>query len=293
MNTVNLEISKLHPFEGHPYLVQDNEEMEALTDSIQEQGVISPIIVRPLESGNYEIISGHRRCHAAQKAGLETVPAMITPMSREEAIVAVVDSNLHREHLLPSEKAFAYKMKADAMKHQGKRRKAQEEVWNVAAYFTSGQNVPKSDESRTATEIGEQSGESYKTVQRYIRLTYLIPELLKMVDGGKIAFTPAVHLSYLTQEEQNWVQYAMAEADSTPSVAQAFHLKEQSQAGTLTPESVSEILGQPKANQKERLRIPMDRIRQYFPKGYTNAQMEETIVKLCEGYHRRRMSQER
>ena len=273
---VYLPISQLHPFEGHPFKVQDNEEMDVLVESIQSAGILTPLIVRPMDGkeNKYEVISGHRRLRAAIKAGMETVPAFVTPMSRDAAAIALVDSNLHREHILPSEKAFAYKLKAEAMKRYGKP--------------NLGQVVPDYDATRTTAEIGEASGESYKTVQRYIRLTRLLPELLEKVDEGKIAFTPAVHLSFLSPAEQGWVLDEMERNDCTPSVGQAYHLKEHSMAGTLTKDFVAGLMSQEKANQKERLKIPMERIRKYFPKHYTTAQMEDDIVKMCEARFRSR-----
>ena len=263
----HLPISKLHPFEGHPFKVVDDEEMDQLTWSILTQGLLTPLVVRPLDNGEYEVISGHRRLHACKKAGIETVPALIYAIDRDAAAIALVDSNLHRESILPSEKAFAYKMKMDAIKHQG---------------ITSGQVVQK----WSRDEIAE--NESGRQVQRYIRLTHLLPELLEKVDEGKIAFTPAVHLSYLSPAEQGWVLDEMERNDCTPSVGQAYHLKEHSMAGTLTKDFVAGLMSQEKANQKERLKIPMERIRKYFPKHYTTAQMEDAIVKMCEAQFRRR-----
>ena len=270
----HLPISKLHPFEGHPFKVVDNEEMDQLTWSILTQGLLTPLVVRPLDNGEYEVISGHRRLHACKKAGIETVPALITEMDRDAAAIALVDSNLHRESILPSEKAFAYKMKMDALSRQGKR-----------TDLTLSQNATKLD---TAAEIGKAQGESRDMVYRCIRITHLIPELLQKVDDGKIAFTPAVHLSYLSPAEQGWVLDEMERNDCTPSVGQAYHLKEHSVAGTLTKAFVSGLMSQEKANQKERLKIPMERIRKYFPKHYTTAQMEDAIVKMCEAQFRRR-----
>ena len=270
--TVNLDISKLHPFEGHPYKVLDNEDMEALVESIRTQGVLMPLVVRPMEEDAYEIISGHRRLHACKKAGIGTVPALIYSLDRNAAAIALVDSNLHREHILPSEKAFAYKLKMDALSRQGQR-----------TDLTSRQVVGRLE---TADMIAE--NESGRQVQRYIRLTHLLPELLEKVDEGKIAFTPAVHLSYLSPAEQGWVLDEMERNDCTPSVGQAYHLKEHSMAGTLTRDFVAGLMSQEKANQKERLKIPMDRIRKYFPKHYTTAQMEDAIVKMCETQFRRR-----
>ena len=263
----HLAVDKLRPFDGHPFKVVDNEEMDKLTWSILTQGLLTPLVVRPLENGEYEVISGHRRLHACKKAGIETVPALIYAIDRDAAAIALVDSNLHREKILPSEKAFAYKMKMDAIKHQG---------------VTSGQVVQK----WSRDEIAE--NESGRQVQRYIRLTHLLPELLEKVDEGKIAFTPAVHLSYLSPVEQGWVLDEMERNDCTPSVGQAYHLKEQSMAGTLTRDFVAGLMSQVKANQKERLKIPMERIRKYFPRHYTTAQMEDAIVKMCEAQFRRR-----
>ena len=270
--TVNLDISKLHPFEGHPYKVLDNEDMEALVESIRTQGVLTPLCVRQMEDDAYEIISGHRRLHACKKAGIGTVPALIYSLDRNAAAIALVDSNMHREHILPSEKAFAYKLKMDALSRQGQR-----------TDLTSRQVVGKLE---TADMIAE--NESGRQVQRYIRLTHLLPELLEKVDEGKIAFTPAVHLSYLSPAEQGWVLDEMERNDCTPSVGQAYHLKEHSMAGTLTRDFVAGLMSQEKANQKERLKIPMERIRKYFPKHYTTAQMEDAIVKMCEAQFRRR-----
>ena len=270
--TVNMDISKLHPFDGHPYKVLDDEDMEVLVESIRTQGVLTPLCVRQMEDDAYEIISGHRRLHACKKAGIGTVPALIYSLDRNAAAIALVDSNMHREHILPSEKAFAYKLKMDALSRQGQR-----------TDLTSRQVVGKLE---TADMIAE--NESGRQVQRYIRLTHLLPELLEKVDEGKIAFTPAVHLSYLSPTEQGWVLDEMERNDCTPSVGQAYHLKEHSVAGTLTRDFVAGLMSQEKANQKERLKIPMERIRKYFPKHYTTAQMEDAIVKMCEAQFRRR-----
>ena len=277
---IAIPIAKLHPFEGHPYKVLDNEEMEALTESIHTEGILSPLIVRPLEgTDEYEVISGHRRLHAAQRAGLSEVPALVYEISREEAAIMLVDSNLHREHILPSEKAFAYKLKADALNHRGER-----------TDLTSGQVGPK---LRSDEMIAEESGESRKQVQRYIRLTYLIPELLQLVDDGKIALTPAVELSYLPEKAQTCLLEEMRRNDCTPSLSQAVRLKKEYQAKTLTVPKLHSIMGEEKANQKDRLKIPMERIRKFFPKSYTPIQIEEAVVKLCEKDYRRRTEQER
>lgn len=277
---VAISIEKLHPFEDHPYKVLDNEEMEALTESIHTEGILSPLIVRPLaDTDEYEVISGHRRLHAAQRAGLSAVPALVYEISREEAAIMLVDSNLHREHILSSEKAFAYKLKADALNHRGER-----------TDLTSGQVGPK---LRSDEMIAEESGESRKQVQRYIRLTYLIPELLQLVDDGKIALTPAVELSYLPEKAQTYLLEEMRRNDCTPSLSQAIRLKKEYQAKTLTVPKLRSIMGEEKANQKERLKIPMERIRKFFPKSYTPNQIEEAVVKLCENNYRRRTEQER
>ena len=271
---IPLRTDKLYPFAQHPFKVLDDEDMAELVESIRTHGVLTPLLVRPAKPGTYEVVSGHRRLHACKKLGIETVPTLISTMEREDAIIALVDSNLHREKLLPSEKAFAYKMKLEAMNRQGQR-----------TDLTSTQVVSK---LRTNEIVGEAGGDSRETVRRYIRLTHLLPELLQKVDEGQIAFTPAVHLSYLSPAEQGWVLDEMERNDCTPSVGQAYHLKEHSMAGTLTKDFVAGLMSQEKANQKERLKIPMERIRKYFPKHYTTAQMEDAIVKMCEAQFRRR-----
>lgn len=260
-------MAKLHPFEGHPYKVLDNEEMEVLTESIHIEGVLSPLIVRPLEgTDEYEIISGHRRLHAAQRAGLSEVPALVYEISREEAAVMLVDSNLQREHILPSEKAFAYKLKMEAMNHQG----------------TSGQPGQKwSREGISETDSGRQ-------VQRYIRLTKLIPGILQMVDIGKISLTPAVEISYLKPQEQDNLLYTMESEDCTPSLSQAKELHRQSQAGILDMDSIFQILSQRKPNQLENFKIPMEKIRKFFPKSYSQQQIENAIVSALQREARRK-----
>ena len=270
----NIAIEKLLPFEGHPFKVQDNEEMNALIESIQEQGILSPLIVRPKENteDEYEIVSGHRRFRAAVKAGIKEVPALIVPLDRDAAAIAVVDSNLHREHIFPSEKAFAYKLKAEALRHQGKR-----------SDLTSAQLGPK----LTVEKISE--NDSATQVKRYIRLAKLIPHILDMVDKGRIAFTPAVELSYLQPKEQAMLLSEMEYSDCTPNLSQAQRLKALSMQGLFTKEQLSAIMSEEKANQKERVKIPVERIQKYFPKDYTTTQMEETIVKLCEAYHRKHL----
>ena len=266
-----IPLEKLQPFKNHPYKVEDNEEMEALVESIKESGILSPLIVRPINENEYEVISGHRRLHAAKKAGILEVPALIYTLDRDAAAIAVVDSNLHREHILPSEKAFAYKLKMAAMSHQG---------------VTLSQVATKSD---TAAEIGKETGESRDQVFRYIRLTNLIPEVLQYVDDGKIAFTPATELSYLAKQEQRDLLDTMESEDCTPSLSQTRQLKCLSQDGRLNMDVIFAILTEEKANQKEKLKIPMERVRNFFPKDYTAAQMEETIVKMCEERYRKKM----
>ncbi len=272
----NISIEKLHPFENHPYKVQDNEEMERLAESIKAHGIVSPIIVRPLENttDEYEIISGHRRVMASRKAGITEVPALVVSLDRDAAAIVLVDSNLHREHILPSEKAFAYKMKAEAMSHKG---------WRTD--LTSGQVVPKSDDNRTTAQIGADMGDSYKTVQRYIRLTNLIPEILQYVDDGRISFTPAVELSYLNEQEQYDLLEQMELNDCTPSLSQACRFKKMSQEQGLTPEVIATVMSEEKANQREMFKVPMERIRQYVPNANAK-QAEDFVLKACEHYRK-------
>ena len=276
-NIEMIQLDRLKPFENHPYKVVENEEMNNLTQSINENGILSPIIVRPIENGEYEIISGHRRLFAGKQAELTKIPAMVCEMDRDTAAVTLVDSNLHRENILPSEKAYAYKLKAEALSHQGKR-----------TDLTSGQFVPKSDDNRTSAEIGEPYGESYKTVQRYIRLTNLHPKLLEYADEGRIAFTPAVELSYLNDIEQQDLIEIIESEDCTPSLSQAVRMKKLSQQGLLTDDKILEIMSEEKANQKERIKIPTERVRKFFPKSYSNTQIEEVIIKLCEAHYKRK-----
>ena len=280
-NIQKIDVTKLKAFENHPYKVKDDEEMELLTDSIKEHGILSPIIARPLENGEYEIISGHRRLFASKRAGLTEVPALIVEMDRDNAAIALVDSNLHRDNISPSEKAFAYKLKMEAMSRQRYR-----------SDLTSGQVVPKSDDNRTSAEIGEAYGESYKTVQRYIRLTNLHPKLLEYVDEGRIAFTPAVELSYLNDIEQMDLIQTIESEDCTPSLSQAVRMKKLSQAGELDDDKIFEIMSEEKANQKERIKIPTERVRKFFPKNYTNSQIEDEIVRLCEAHYKRKKRQQ-
>ena len=275
-NMQKLDVTKLKEFENHPYKVKHDDEMEMLIESIKEHGILSPIIARPFENGEYEIISGHRRLFASKRAGLTEVPALVVEMDRDNAAIALVDSNLHRDNVSPSEKAFAYKLKMEAMSRQGHR-----------TDLTSGQLVPKSDDNRTSAEIGEAYGESYKTVQRYIRLTYLHPTLLEYVDEGRIAFTPAVELSYLNDIEQQDLIQTIESEDCTPSLSQAVRMKRLSQQGLLDDDKILEIMSEEKANQKERIKIPTERVRKYFPKEFTNTQIEDTIIRLCENYYKK------
>ena len=271
-----ININKLHPFDGHPFKVRDDEEMNNLIESIQTQGIAEPLIVRPLENSadEYEVISGHRRLRAAQKAGLNEVPAFIHAINRDEAAIMLVDCNLHRGQLLPSEKAFAYKLKYDAMKRQGK-----------AIDFTLGQIVPKSDTPRTTALIGAEEGESYKTVQRYIRLTNLIPELLDKMDEGKIAFSVGVELSYLDEPLQRSLLYEMESLDCTPSYAQSVRMHKDYVAGRLGTESIGAIMAEPKPNQKETLKFPVEELRRFAPRA-TERQLSEFVMKACEHYAR-------
>ena len=270
----NIRTDKLHTFEGHPFQVLDDEDMNSLTESIKTQGIISPLIVRPIENTDeYEVVSGHRRLHAAVKAGLTEVPALIYPLDRNEAMIAVVDSNLHRERILPSEKAFAYKMKMEAMKAQGKR-----------TDLTLSQAATKSD---TAAEIGKARNESRDQVFRYIRLIHLVPELLQKVDEGVIALSPAVELSYLSEEQQNILLDAIILNDCTPSHAQSIRMKKAAQQGTLSSDSIYEIMAEEKANQAERISFKVQDLKAFFPKNYTQKQMTDTILKLLYEHQRR------
>ena len=272
---VAIPVEKLRPFNGHPFKVKDDDEMNTLIESIQTQGVLSPLIVRPIENTDeYEVISGHRRLHAAQKAGITEVPALIYALDRDAAAIAVVDSNLHREHILPSEKAFAYKLKYEALKHQG----------------TSCQVGAK---LRTDEQIAENANESARQIQRYIRLTYLIPEFLEKMDKNEIALSVGVELSFLDESSQREVLEQCAINDCTPSYSQAWRMHRADREGTLTTAVIQTIMSEEKANQKARLKIPMERIRKFFPQGYTAAQIEDAVVKLCERDYRRRTDRER
>lgn len=271
----NISINKLHEFRDHPYQVLDNEGMNSLIESVQQQGIMTPLIIRPLEgtTDEYEIISGHRRFRAAQKAGLAEVPAFIRPVSRDEAAIMVVDSNLHREHLLPSEKAFAYNLKAEALKHQGQR-----------TDLTSEQLAPK-----LSTElIAEQEGTSKDTVKRYIRLTKLIPDILKMVDEQRIAFSVGVELSYLTEYEQQDLFETIELEDKTPSLSQAIQMKKLSQSGKLDSDTISKIISEEKPNQREKISFQYDVLSKYFPKNFTPQDIYKRLLKLAQDDYRRR-----
>lgn len=269
----NIPIEKLRPFENHPYKVQDNEEMDALAESIKAHGVVSPIIVRPLENttDEYKIISGHRRVMASRKAGITEIPALIVSLDRDAAAIVLVDSNLHREHILPSEKAFAYKMKAEALAHQG---------WR--SDLTSCQVGAK---LRTDEQIAADANDSARQIQRYIRLTNLIPEILQYVDEGRISFTPAVELSYLNEQEQYDLLEQMELNDCTPSLSQACRFKKISQEEGLTPEVIATVMSEEKANQREMFKVPMERIRQYVPNANAK-QAEDFVLKACEHYRK-------
>ena len=254
----HLAVDKLRPFEGHPFKVVDNEEMDQLTWSILTQGLLTPLVVRPLDNREYEVISGHRRLHACKKVGIETVPALIYAIDRDAAAIALVDSNLQREHILPSEKAFAYKLKLEALKHQG----------------TSSQVGTK---LRSDEMIAQQTGDSRNQVQRYVRLTNLIPGILQKVDEGRIALTPAVELSYLTDAEQEDLLETMESEDCTPSLSQAIQMKALSQSGQLDMDKIFSIMTQPKANQQEKISFKVSELRDFFPRHYTAAQMMQEI----------------
>ena len=260
-----ISTDKLHPFPAHPFKVQDDEDMEQLIQSIQSQGVLTPLVVRPLDNSEYEVISGHRRLHACRKTGIKTVPALIYSLDRDAAAIALVDSNLHRERILPSEKAVAYKLKMDALSKQGKR-----------TDLTSDQVGPKLTAATLSSE------DSASQVKRYIRLTHLIPGILSMVDEGRISLTPAVELSYLKEAEQKDLLETMESEDCTPSLTQAIQLKQASLQKTLNMDMIFAILRQPKANQQEKIVLKVNDIRRYFPQNYTTIQMTNDIMKGLE-----------
>ena len=270
-----IPLSELHAFEGHPFRVVDDEEMQKVVDSVKEFGILTPLIARPDPYGGYEIISGHRRLHASELAGLESVPVIVREMDDDEAIICMVDANLQRENILPSERAWAYRMKLDAMKHQGKR-----------TDLTSGQIGQK---LKTSAEIvAAQAGESYKQLQRYIRLTELQPELLDMVDSKKLAFNPAVELSYLKPDEQKDFLEAMDAAQTTPSLSQAQRIKKLSQAGMCTLDAMCEVMNEEKKDDLGKVTISHEVLRKYFPRSYTPKQMEAQIIKLLDQWQKRK-----
>ena len=273
----NISISELIPFKDHPFKVVDDEAMLRTTESIAQYGVLTPLIARPLEDGGYEIISGHRRAHAAELAGLTEVPVLVRQMDDDAATVLMVDSNLQRENILPSERAFAYKMKLEAMKHQGERND-----------LTSGQVGPKSVGEVSRDILAEQTGESSRQVQRYIRLTNLIPELLEMVDQKQISFNPAVELSYLAPEEQETFMAAMDEVQAAPSLSQAQRLKKLAQEGDFTLDSAREIMNEVKKGDLDRVTFRNEQLRKYFPKSYTTQQMQDTILKLLDQWQKKK-----
>lgn len=271
----NINIDLLIPFENHPFKERNGNEQIELLESIKTYGLLEPLIVRPFPGGKYEIISGHRRVNVCRELGIQTVPAIVKELNKDEAVIAMVDANLQREHLLFSEKAFAYKMKLEAMKHQGKI------SCQVGAKL------------RTDEQIAETVNDSGRQIQRYIRLTYLIPELLKMVDENKIAFTPAVEISYLPEKEQKILFDEIEYADATPSLSQAQRLRRFSEQGRLSVDTIFAVLSEEKPNQKEQIRFQAEDIRKYFPRNYSSKEMQETIIKLLEKWHRNRQREER
>lgn len=270
----NISISELVPFKDHPFKVVDDEAMLRTTESIAQYGVLTPLIARPLEGGGYEIISGHRRAHAAEMAGLTEVPVLVRQMDDDAATVLMVDSNLQRENILPSERAYAYKMKLEALKHQGER-----------SDLTSDQLGPK---LRSDEQLAQEAGESRKQVQRYIRLTNLIPELLEMVDQKQISFNPAVELSYLAPEEQEIFMQAMDEVQASPSLSQAQRLKKLAQEGDFTMDAAREIMNEVKKGDLERVTFRNEQLRKYFPRSYTTQQMQDTIIKLLDQWQKKK-----
>jgi ParB family chromosome partitioning protein len=274
----NIALSQIDGFEDHPFKIKDDEEMKRLVESIRDYGVLIPALARPKEDGRYELISGHRRKAACEVLGIETLPVIVREMSREEAVIAMVDSNVQREHVLPSEKAFAYKMKLEAIKRSPGRPK--------------NNSRPMVGNYNAALLVGENANESDRQVQRYIRLTELIPELLTMVDENKIAFRPAVEISYLKPDEQAYLLETIRSEDCTPSLSQAQRLKKISQDGLFTKNTASDILAEEKPNQKEQLRFPVERLRRYFPRDYTPKQMEDTVERLLADWQKKRTQRE-
>ena len=280
-----LPLSELHPFEGHPFQVRDDEEMDKMVDSVKEYGVMTPAIVRPRRDGGYEIVAGHRRCHASRRAGVDTMPCIVRELDDDTAIILMVDSSCQREYILPSEKAKEYQMKLEAIKRQGRR-----------SDLTSGQVGPKLEERRSNQIVAEKAGESVKQVQRFIRLNNLTPDLMQLVDDGRLKTTPAVELSYLTPEEQEEFLSYMEEEGCTPSLSQAQKLKAASKESVLTKDTIHGIMSARSPSVKPRepqLTIAVSKVERYFPKGFSSEQMESTILKLLENYYRKRQDYER
>ena len=280
-----LPLSELHPFEGHPFQVRDDEEMDKMVDSVKEYGVMTPAIVRPRRDGGYEIVAGHRRCHASQRAGVDTMPCIVRDMDDDTAIILMVDSNCQREHILPSEKAKAYEMKLNAIKRQGQR-----------SDLTSGQLGQKISHGVSVEQVADDAGTSIKQVQRFIRLNKLTPDLMQLVDDGRLKTTPAVELSYLTPEEQEKFLSYMEEEGCTPSLSQAQKLKAASKESVLTKDNIHGIMSARSPSVKPRepqLTIAVSKVERYFPKGFSSEQMESTILKLLENYYRKRQDYER
>ncbi len=271
-----LPIAQIDDFPEHPFKVKDDEEMEKLKDSISLYGVLTPVVARRCENGRYELISGHRRKYACKALGIEFTPAIVREMSREEAVIAMVDSNLQREHILPSEKAFAYKMKLEALKCQGKR-----------TDLTSAPMVQKLGDGTSRSSIGNENGESGEQIRRYIRLTELVPELLELVDDGRMAFRPAVEISYLTEDEQRDLVETIDSEDCTPSLSQACRMKKLSQEGKLDMDAIFAIMTEEKANQKEKIKIPAERLEKYFSRGTSPAEIERVILLALDAYYAR------
>lgn len=274
----SVRVAALHPFADNPFSVREDEEFAALVDSIRQFGVITPLEVRPMKNGEFEVISGHRRLLACQKLGVETVPVLVKELDRDDAVISLVDGNLQRESILPSEKAKAYKMKMTAISHRGERRDLQDTT-------TSGQHGRKLGQESRA-EIGEVTGESARTVQRFIRLNYLEQPLLEMVDKGRVALTPAEQLSYLPAEKQETIAQAIEETDATPSLSQAMRMRQMHEASKLSADAVFSVMSEEKGNQKEVLKLPMERIRHCFPRNMTDQQIEKTIIKVVEQWYR-------
>ena len=277
---IHVPLAELHPFPGHPFQLRDDDALRDTVDSIKEYGVLVPAIVRPCEDGGYEIVSGHRRKYASELAGLETMPVIVRNLDRDTATIVMVDSNLQRENILPSERAAAYKMKLEAIKRQGARND-----------LTSGHVVPKSEENRAREIVAESVGESGRQVQRYIRLTELEPELQQMVDTGKIAMTPAVEISYLKPEEQKLLLDTIESEQATPSLSQAQRMKKLSQSGELNDDTMLDIMMEQKKTEKMDITIPAEVLQKYFPRSYTPQRMQETIIKLLEGWQKKRQQQ--